>query len=152
VAGTASGARRDTNRLLRDIAEERRNQDRKCGRRSVGRELGLLRSTLVLSEEVGEVSEAALALDERRSEDALQHLRDELVQVGAVAWALLERVDRGDFTSFAIPFPANAEVALEEHGHGCRFCGPFLRGERTRMCAVGDGLLEDYVHELERTA
>lgn len=141
-------------RLLRDIEEERRNQDRDHGRRSVGRELGLLRSTLVLSEEAGEVAAAALALDEGASENALQHLRDELVQVGAVAWALLERLDRGEFGHSLIPLPLRAQVAVEEHVHACRTCGPFVTaGERTRrMCAVGAALLEDYVRELERVA
>ena len=141
------------NRLLRDITAERRSQDRQHGRRSVGRELGLLRSTLVLSEEAGEVSDAALALDDDPSGDALQHLRDELVQVGAVVWALLERLDRGAFGRFVIPLPLRTEVALEEHGHRCSLCGPFLRGEpASRMCAVGAALLDDYIEELDRTA
>jgi NTP pyrophosphatase (non-canonical NTP hydrolase) len=141
------------NRLLRDITAERRNQDNRHGRRSVGRDLGLLRTTLVLSEEAGEVSDAALALDDDPSEDALQHLRDELVQVGAVVWALLERLDRGAFGRFVIPLPLRTEVALEEHGHRCSLCGPFLRGERaSRMCAVGAALLDDYVRDLDRTA
>lgn len=141
------------NRLLRDITAERRSQDRQHGRRSVGRELGLLRSTLVLSEEAGEVSDAALALDGDPSGEALQHLRDELVQVGAVVWALLERLDRGAFGGFVIPLRVRTEVALEEHGQRCPLCGPFLRGEpASRMCAVGDALLEDYVQEVDRTA
>ena len=141
------------NPLLRDITAERRSQDQRHGSRSVGRDLGLLRSTLVLSEEAGEVSDAALALDDDPSGDALQHLRDELVQVGAVVWALLERLDRGAFGRFVIPLPLRAEVALEEHGHRCSLCGPFLRGEpASRMCAVGAALLDDYIEELDRTA
>lgn len=121
--------------------------------RSVERKLSFLRATLVLSEAAGEVSRAALALGERSSEDAPQHLRAELVQVGAEARALLERLDRGEFGRVAIPLPLKAQVALEEHGYACRTCGPFLTGEGTgRMCAVGGALVEDYVRELGRVA
>lgn len=91
---------RDTTR--RDVYEaidvERDRQDAKWGPQ---RNLTPLLWSAVLGEEVGEAARAVLDLGARRDqpspelcqhEEAVMHLREELVQVAAVAVAWLERL------------------------------------------------------------
>lgn len=68
-----------------DVEAERQRQDEKWGP-SEGRPVPTM---AVLVEEVGEAAKAIL-------EDDLPGLRDELVQVSAVAAAMVEGIDRGD--------------------------------------------------------
>ena len=89
-------ARRDEHMMgiLLDIAAERGRQDEKWGpdHRQVNSVWGL-----ILTEEVGEAAEAALEVFAPGDSDeffkAREHLREELVQVAAVAVAWLEALD-----------------------------------------------------------
>jgi NTP pyrophosphatase (non-canonical NTP hydrolase) len=54
----------------------------------------------ILSEETGEVSEACLQVH-WHEENALAHLREELVQVAAVAVQMLEKLDSGNYVAGA---------------------------------------------------
>lgn len=73
--------------IAEEIGQERRRQDRKWGEDSIlGRPLEV--GYRVLGEEVGEV---AKAINERRRDDC----RLELVQVAAVAIAMVEALDQG---------------------------------------------------------
>lgn len=80
------------------LDQERARQDAKWGAQ---RSLTPLLWLAVLSEEAGEVARAVLDLGRRRDipspllspdEEGVQHLREELVQVAAVAVAWLERL------------------------------------------------------------
>lgn len=70
---------------LADVASERMRQDRKWGP-SASRPVPSLR---ILIEEVGEVAKAM-------QDETDDELRAELVQVAAVAVAMVEGIDRGD--------------------------------------------------------
>jgi NTP pyrophosphatase (non-canonical NTP hydrolase) len=71
--------------VLADIVDERERQDAKWG--PLGERP--TPSLAVLVEEVGEVAEAMCERD-------YENLRAELVQVAAVACAMVEGIDRGD--------------------------------------------------------
>jgi NTP pyrophosphatase (non-canonical NTP hydrolase) len=71
--------------VLGDVATERRSQDAKWGP-SAERPAPSLR---VLVEEVGEVAKA-------QQDETDAELRAELIQVAAVAVAMVEAIDRGD--------------------------------------------------------
>jgi len=72
-------------RVIMDVANERVRQDEKWGP-SEARPVPRL---AVLVEEVGEVADAMLSRDRN-------NIRTELIQVAAVALAMVEGIDRGD--------------------------------------------------------
>lgn len=51
----------------------------------------------ILTEECGEVAEAALRVAFHGEDDHLAHLREELVQVAAVAVQMIEKIDNSDW-------------------------------------------------------
>lgn len=73
-----------TDRVLDQVYTERRNQDAKWGS---DRPLADTPWLAILMEEVGEVA------TETFSSGSLQHLREELIQVAAVAVAWIESID-----------------------------------------------------------
>lgn len=75
-------------RALRDVSRERDSQDAKWGEQNHDPFCYLA----ILGEEVGEANEAALDL--RFADGTRQHLREELIQVAAVAVAMVECLDR----------------------------------------------------------
>lgn len=74
--------------ILAELAGERASQERKWGGRSVASVSDPSRAVVILTEELGEVARAAHDGD-------LAHYRLELVQVAAVAVAMIEAVDAG---------------------------------------------------------
>lgn len=77
-----------TLKVLHEVADERVRQDARWGEQN---HLDFV-WTAILGEEVGEVNEAIL---EGTFGDApMRHVRDELVQVAAVAVAWIEAIDR----------------------------------------------------------
>lgn len=72
-------------RVFTDIVRERRAQDEKWG---ANRELVSLLWCTILGEEYGESCQAALHRDH-------EHLREELIQLAAVAVAMVESIDNG---------------------------------------------------------
>jgi NTP pyrophosphatase (non-canonical NTP hydrolase) len=99
--------------VLEEIREERKRQDAKWG---ADRELDDFVWLAILTEEVGETSEAIL-------KDMLSK-RKELVQVAAVAVAWLECLDRRHLTR-AVPDVANAcpNCGCFENVLTCSQCG-----------------------------
>lgn len=82
----------ETSNVLVDIAEERRRQDQKWGTREQAFPVWLT----ILGEEVGEACQAALDYNfsPGPSVDTARRIREELVQVAAVATAAIEDLDR----------------------------------------------------------
>ena len=86
------------NRILSEVKRERERQDGKWGQQNHSPEVWLL----ILGEEVGEANRAALEalapcgnpIGDRR--EWLMAYRKELVQVAAVAIAMIESVDRNE--------------------------------------------------------
>lgn len=78
--------------IYRDVDAERDRQDARFGNQVYSWPIW----AAILSEEMGEVSEACL-LAHWQQEGALAHLREELVQVAAVAVHMLEKLDSGEF-------------------------------------------------------
>ncbi|MFG0319751.1 MAG: hypothetical protein ACF8XB_20945 [Planctomycetota bacterium JB042] len=83
---------------LRDVLEERENQDRRWGEQN--HDFGVFLA--ILQEEVGEASVEFLELRRHEREGLEEHakvdrtrMREELVQVAAVALAMVEAFDRG---------------------------------------------------------
>lgn len=74
--------------VLGEVAEERTRQDGKWGEQN---HIDFVWAA-ILGEEVGEVSEAVL--EQTFSGAPPKHVRDELVQVAAVAVAWVEAIDR----------------------------------------------------------
>ncbi len=74
----------DTNEVLAEVREERRNQDEMWGEQNHDDTFWLA----ILMEEVGEASEHTLSDDK-------EGLREELVQTAAVVVAWIECIDRG---------------------------------------------------------
>ncbi len=92
-------------KAINDILAERIRQDGKWGEQNHDPSLWLV----ILGEEVGEASEAILcarfAPDDDAAADSLRDFRTEMVQVAAVALAIVECLDRG---RWAWPPPAPA--------------------------------------------
>ena len=81
--------------IFEEIKEERARQDRKFG---ANRTQGPFLWNTILTEEVGEVAEASLDLVFGGfSKQNYQHLREELVQVAAVAVAYIEDMERQNY-------------------------------------------------------
>ena len=78
-------------RIFTEIASERRRQDELWGPQQHDWPVW----SAILTEETGEVAEAALRVHFGHDVD-LDHLREELVQVAAVAVHMVERIDAGD--------------------------------------------------------
>lgn len=76
--------------VLKEVLAERERQDRKWGQQNHD----LARWGLILSEEVGEFSQAALEATVRGSSVRAAQARTELIQVAAVAVAIVECMDR----------------------------------------------------------
>ena len=79
-------------RATADVLAERVRQDRKLGEQNHDPFTYLT----ILMEEVGETSQAAL--EARFGKGTIEHLREEAVQVAAVALALVECLDRAKWT------------------------------------------------------
>ena len=84
----------DDTKALRDVLEERKRQDKKFGQQDHDPFVYLN----VLMEEVGETSQAALQTVFGGDEGGLDHLRKEAVEVAAVALAIVECLDRGQWS------------------------------------------------------
>lgn len=84
-----------TNRdaIYTDITAERDSQDAKWGRQYHSMPVW----SAILTEECGEVAEAALGVVFNDESEHLPHLREELVQVAAVAVQMIEKIDSGDW-------------------------------------------------------
>lgn len=84
-----------TNRepIYTDIDTERDSQDAKWGNQHHSMPVW----SAILSEECGEVAEAALRVAFHGEDDHLAHLREELVQVAAVAVQMIEKIDNSDW-------------------------------------------------------
>lgn len=79
---------------VHSVLDERERQDDKWGVQNHDPVWWLA----ILTEEVGEVAQAALKLRFGGDfEERLRHLREECVQVAAVATAMVECIDRGDW-------------------------------------------------------
>lgn len=79
--------------IYADISAERDAQDAKWGNQNHDMPVW----SAILTEETGEVAEAALRVHFDGETDNLAHLREELVQVAAVAVHILEKIDSGDW-------------------------------------------------------
>lgn len=77
--------------VLQDILDERARQDARWGEQNHHP----FRWIAILTEEVGEASQAALNFDWHSDQANANAYRAELVQVAAVAYAMLEAHDRG---------------------------------------------------------
>lgn len=87
--------------IYRNITDERIRQNVKwCnGSRTGVQRHNIDRWNLILGEERGEVEQAILDVDYAGNKDVdarMAHLREELIQVAAVAVAILERIDEAD--------------------------------------------------------
>lgn len=82
---------RDT--IYTDISTERDSQDAKWGRQHHSMPVW----SAILTEECGEVAQAALEVAFHGEDDRLAHLREELVQVAAVAVQMIEKIDNSDW-------------------------------------------------------
>lgn len=82
----------DRSGLYRDIDAERDRQDAKFGRQVHSWPVW----AAVLAEECGEVAQACLQA-QWQEPGGLDHLREELVQVAAVAVHMLEKLDAGEY-------------------------------------------------------
>lgn len=84
-----------TNRenIYAEITAERDAQDAKWGNQHHSMPIW----SAILTEECGEAAEGALRVEFHGEEDHLAHLREELVQVAAVAVHIIEKIDSGDW-------------------------------------------------------
>lgn len=84
-----------TNRdqIFTDISAERDSQDAKWGNQFHSMPVW----SAILTEECGEAAEGALRVEFHGEEDHLAHLREELVQVAAVAVHIIEKIDNDDW-------------------------------------------------------
>lgn len=82
---------RDT--IFTDISTERDAQDAKWGNQFHSMPVW----SAILTEECGEVAQAALEVAFDGNDDRLAHLREELVQVAAVATHIIEKIDANDW-------------------------------------------------------
>ncbi len=87
--------------ILQAIILERRRQDKEHGPSTLRKDVSLAIWNAALVEEVGEVARALLNLRgpkpefDYQYEDRVSDLRDELIHVAAVAWAMVEALDSG---------------------------------------------------------
>lgn len=88
-------------RALNDIMNERRNQDRRWGEQNHDPYTYLT----ILVEEVGEYAQATLQTQFGGSRGGIHRMRDEAIQVAAVAMAIVECLDRGKWH-----WPASAQA------------------------------------------
>lgn len=79
--------------IFADIDTERDAQDTKWGNQFHSMPVW----SAILTEECGEVAESALRVEFHGEEDHLAHLREELIQVAAVAVHMVEKIDSGDW-------------------------------------------------------
>ena len=79
-------------KILNEVRQERKRQDEKWGEQNHNPADWLM----ILSEEVGEASKAALEAKFVHDDGGLRY-RKELIQVAAVAVAMVESLDRGNF-------------------------------------------------------
>lgn len=111
----------DLSRKVFDISQEILNERIRQNKKFTGSAIGVQYHNLhfwnsILVEEVGEVSKAALdatiayQLDFARYPKEITHMRDELIQVAAVAVAMIERIDEHDPT-------LQYEESLKEREH-----------------------------------
>lgn len=82
----------DRTSIYRDVDAERDRQERKFGRQVHSWPVW----SAILTEECGEVAEACLQV-EWQEPGGLEHLREELVQVAAVAVQMIEKLDAREF-------------------------------------------------------
>lgn len=84
-----------TNRdqIFTEVTAERDAQDTKWGNQRHSMPVW----SAILTEECGEVAEAALRVEFHGEDDHLAHLREELVQVAAVAVHMIEKIDSDDW-------------------------------------------------------
>jgi NTP pyrophosphatase (non-canonical NTP hydrolase) len=82
----------DRTHLYRDIDAERDRQDARFGRQIHSWPVW----SAVLAEECGEVAQACLQA-QWQEPGGLEHLREELIQVAAVAVHMLEKLDAGEY-------------------------------------------------------
>lgn len=85
-------------RIFRDIDDERYRQEQKFGSQRHSWPIW----SAILSEECGEVAEACLRAHWDGNAD-LGHLREELVQVAAVAVQVIEKIDSGEYPDLISP-------------------------------------------------
>jgi NTP pyrophosphatase (non-canonical NTP hydrolase) len=81
---------RDVFEVLADVFEERERQDKKWGQQNHD----AFRWLSILTEEVGEAAQAANDVEEKCEVQHWARYREELVQVAAVAVAMIECFDR----------------------------------------------------------
>lgn len=79
--------------IYADITAERESQDAKWGNQVHSMPIW----SAILTEECGEVAQAALQVHWPEGDDPLKHLREELVQVAAVAVHIIEKIDSGEW-------------------------------------------------------
>jgi NTP pyrophosphatase (non-canonical NTP hydrolase) len=79
---------------IRDALAERERQEAKWGEQNHDPALYLT----ILMEEVGELAQAALHTRYGGRAGGVEHMREEAVQVAAVALAIVECLDRGKWT------------------------------------------------------
>lgn len=84
----------DREAIYRDIDAERDRQEAKWGSQLHSWPIW----AAILGEESGEVAEACLQVH-WQYDGGLEHLREELVQVAAVAVQMLEKLNSGDYVS-----------------------------------------------------
>lgn len=83
----------DRERIYADITAERDSQDAKWGAQF--HDLPVW--SAILTEECGEVAQASLHVHFSNDESLIPALREELVQVAAVAVHIIEKLDAGDW-------------------------------------------------------
>lgn len=97
------GFKQDRTNIFLEIATERHNQDAKFGEQNHSPAKWLM----ILGEEVGEVNKAALEAEFQHKD--LSEYRNELIQVAAVAIAMIECLDREPKNPYACENPKNAK-------------------------------------------
>ncbi len=80
--------------IYSEIDDERDAQDAKWGNQHHSMPVW----SAILTEECGEVAEAALRVAFHGEDDHLSHLREELIQVAAVAVQMIEKIDNSDWS------------------------------------------------------
>ncbi|MCO5215132.1 MAG: hypothetical protein M9953_00955 [Thermomicrobiales bacterium] len=84
----------DRERIYADITAERESQDARWGNQTHSMPVW----NAILAEECGEVAQAGLTVTfHGDTAEHLAHLREELIQVAAVAVHIIEKIDSGDW-------------------------------------------------------
>jgi NTP pyrophosphatase (non-canonical NTP hydrolase) len=123
------------------VSDERSRQDAKWGEQNHDPAMYLT----ILMEEVGEAAQAALALRFGKPTDAAHaHYREELVQVAAVAVAMIECLDRGKWRwaqdALAAPPAPAAEARGYQRGIEAAAKAATEEAERIKHTSDKDGL------------